>query len=306
VNAPRRKRKPLTAAGAARAQLDMFGEVPVTRDDVYAWLLAVVDLDPATIRAFSYVNSYGVLNKIIRAKLDGTFDELVAPAKHSARMKELKNAPAVDLATNRLGLGDFGKPKPRRLHTKSLRAPRRAADVIREERERAAAAKAGRQAIDATALRRLPKAMPPLSMMLDDIGNPPPDALAAAFDVSETTARRWLSDERAPLAVQLALFWLTKWGVSQVDATAHNDAAMAAQRAASLRREVESLREVLAKVGRIADFGSANDPAPEASPVVAQAYSVPDALPAERDVPIVFTTLRSAPCAKSDRTKRRA
>ena len=109
-------------------------------------------------------------------------------------------------------------------------------------------------------LNRLPGQVPPLSMMLDDIGRPTPRALARAFDVTERTARRWIATENAPLAVLLALFWLTRWGVSAIDAEAHNAAVMHAAMVMALRTEVDVLQRKLKRIGQIGDFGAANDP----------------------------------------------
>ena len=111
-------------------------------------------------------------------------------------------------------------------------------------------------------LNRLPKLIMPLSTLLDDIGNPKAGALAKSFRVSEKAAARWIKDDEAPLPVMLALFWLTRWGHQAVDCEAHNAAIMQAGVAACLRREVESLTGTLARLGKIADFGCANDPTP--------------------------------------------
>lgn len=111
-------------------------------------------------------------------------------------------------------------------------------------------------------LNRLPRQVPPLSMMLDDIGRPSPRELARAFDVTERTVRRWIADDSAPLTVLLALFWLTSWGISAVDAEAHNSAVMSASMVRVLRGQVSDLKARLDRLGKIADFGAANDPAP--------------------------------------------
>lgn len=292
-----------------RAGLDLFGEVPITRQDVYAWLLAIVDLDPASPRAFDYVRTYGVLNKIMRAKLDGTFDDAIAPARHSARFRELAAVRACDQAANPLGLGEWiALARTGGLASAKLRAPNRPKEVIERERAQERARKKAGKAIDTSMLRRLPMHMPALSLMLEDIGKPAPEALARALDVSVTTVRRWIAEDQAPQPVLLALYWITKWGASAVDANAHNDAVASAGLARALRSEVDALRARLEKFGRIADFGSANDPASSAPAGIATtgAYPVPKGLPGPREVPIVFTSLRSAPCADSSRRKRSA
>lgn len=302
-------RRPAKARAAQlRGCLDLFGEVPITRQDVYAWLLAVANLDPSSERATSYVRTYGVLQKIVSAKLAGTFDELVASAEGSARFREIAAGKAVDLAANEIGLGDWGQAPTRALTSRNLRAPPRPKAVIAQERQQEQSLSQARKAVDASMLRRLPKAMPPLSQMLDDIGNPDPAALAGSLDVTPSTARRWMRENCAPLPVLLALFWLTKWGTSEVDARAHNDAVAAACRARSLQDEVDALRASLQKVGRIADFGSANDPIPNGASSVASpgSYPVPAGLPGQRDLPIVFTSLRIAPGVAARRAKKSA
>lgn len=295
-----------TKAQSLRHGLDLFGEVSVTREDVYAWLIAVAEMDPASYRAFGYVKSYGILDKIVRAKIDGTFDDMVASAIGCGRMLELADSAAIDLPTNHLGLGDIGRAEPNRLNSKKLCAPTRSKAVIEQERKRKAAAKHARISINATMLARLPKATPALSMMLADIGSPSAEGLAGAFGVTPRTAQSWISADHAPLPVLLSLFWLTKWGTSEIDARAHNDAVMAGMEANRLRKEIEEIQALLAAVGRIADFGSANDPVPGIHTTAAtQSYSVPH-LPVRREVPIVFNSLRRVPCADSGRPKRRA
>ena len=67
----------------------------------------------------------------------------------------------------------------------------------------------------------------------------------------------------APRPVMLALFWITRWGHHAVHCDAHNDAVTQAQIARNREDENRRLKAQLDLVGRIADFGSANDPAPD-------------------------------------------
>lgn len=61
--------------------VDLFGEVPVTLDDIELWLRAIPRMDPTTRRAAYYVQAYNVADKIRRAKLEGWFYTLKpAPA----------------------------------------------------------------------------------------------------------------------------------------------------------------------------------------------------------------------------------
>lgn len=57
---------------------DLFGEVPVTLDEVSAWVLAVAGISPASWRFAWYVANWRVVEKIRAAKLAGTFDQAVA------------------------------------------------------------------------------------------------------------------------------------------------------------------------------------------------------------------------------------
>lgn len=243
--------------------LDLFGEVPVTRADVYAWLLAVVNLDPASERAAGYVRGYDVINKIIRAKLDGSFEVTTEKARRGARYLELVNEnPVRASAENSAAVGDWisALPTPDRQPLK--RARHRPREVIRKERERERLAKAARKKVNASLLRRLPQDMPPFSFMLQDIGSPSAHSVAAAFKVDVRTAKQWMTADRAPHAVMMAIFWVTKWGISVADANAHNDAVLSASTARIRSEEVVRLKAQVAHIERLADFGSANDPLP--------------------------------------------
>lgn len=111
-------------------------------------------------------------------------------------------------------------------------------------------------------LNRLPRQMPPLLTMLDDIGRPRAKELARTFMVSERTAQSWLQKGHAPHAVMLAIFWLTRWGMSSLYCEAHNAAVTSAGLARARQTEIERLETKIQRLARIANFGSANDPAP--------------------------------------------
>lgn len=112
-------------------------------------------------------------------------------------------------------------------------------------------------------LNRLPRGMPTLAMMIEDIGSPSPQQIAKALHVSAGTVRRWIKAEQAPRAVMFALFFITRWGQSQVHCDAHNDAKLQAGLALALRGDLQRAHEKMAHLGRIGDFGAANDPIPE-------------------------------------------
>jgi hypothetical protein len=319
----RRGGKRLTPRQVAISQLDMFGEVPVSRPDVYAWLMAVVNMDPASFRADDYVRNYQVLEKIVAAKLNGTFDQIVRRVRASARYRELAAiGRASQEASNSLGLGQAPSDlQPQQRMSMPAPAPRRPQEVIARERERAKLARRGRQKLRESLLNRLmPTRLPAFDAILADLGGADAEAIGTALRVSPTTVRRWLREGDAPHAAKFALFWMTQWGMSLIEANAHND-ALNSQRIALLREgEAEQLRANLRQVERIADFGSANDPLPNVQArqpgpqgggrvegvAVPGPCPLPEEQPSARDVPIVFTSLRSAPCADSGRKKKSA
>jgi hypothetical protein len=317
----------MTATKAVRAQLDMFGEVPITRPDVYAWLLAVVDLDPESNRAGQYVQTYAVVDKIVAAKLDGTFDTITEASRLSARYRELAAADQAGAGVgNIFSVGEaHGIPPHQSMRLTPKPRRRRSPEAIRRERERTKIEQRQRRKASESLLDRVPTRLPGLPTLLEDLGGPDAEALAAALQVHATTVRRWLRKEiETPYVVRIALFWLTRWGVSSIEANAHNDALQSARVAALRELEASELREQLAKVVKLADFGSANDPAqpitprwqgpayhfpelPEPEPVETAAdaaLSIPAATPAV--IPLVITSIRRAPCADSVRKKRNA
>ncbi len=90
---------------------DLFGMMPVTMDDVEAWLLAVPGIDPGSPRAAWYTRAYDVPGKIERAKLAGLFDEIVTrePPRLSGGCGFARGSSAVDrvaLADRKHGHGD--------------------------------------------------------------------------------------------------------------------------------------------------------------------------------------------------------
>jgi hypothetical protein len=102
--------------------------------------------------------------------------------------------------------------------------------------------------------------------MLDDIGRPSAKEIARAFKVSEATVKKWMRADAAPHAVMLAVFWITRWGISAIDCEAHNAAIMSAGLARSRLEAIESLEKKIQRLAQIANFGSANDPAPGVVP----------------------------------------
>jgi len=102
----------------------------------------------------------------------------------------------------------------------------------------------------------LPRATPALPLMLADIGEPSTQSLAAAFDVDRKTARRWVREGTAPRSVLLALYYVTRWGRSEVHCQAENDARAHAALAFVLRAELDQANAQLARLGQLGDFSS--------------------------------------------------
>ena len=55
---------------------DLFGEVPVTWDEVYAWCEHVAGI--TGWRRDWYIRNWNVIAKVQRAKADGSFDKIIA------------------------------------------------------------------------------------------------------------------------------------------------------------------------------------------------------------------------------------
>lgn len=74
---------------------DLFGEVPVSLEDVAHWLRCVPQMDPTSKRAAWYARAYNVPEKIKAAKLSGAWETLKppgAPASTLARFGWLRPA----------------------------------------------------------------------------------------------------------------------------------------------------------------------------------------------------------------------
>lgn len=273
-------RKARTPAQLAQPGRDLFGEVPVSFEDVYAWLLAVANIDPESERAAAYVRDWGVVRRIVECKLKGTMAGIIEAARRNPRYVELTvQGLEAGPRRNPYGVNEWRevlvRPPKKRAPLWRVRSKQEVARAKSELERRRALSKLE----DRSMLRRLPQQLPPFAMMLDDIGNPSAGHLAKAMGVSEATARRWIAEDAAPRSVLLALFWVTRWGASAADTNAYNDALHHAQEARILRRQLEDLQGHLAQVGQIADFGSANDPLPTVAAMLASPATQPHALP---------------------------
>lgn len=86
-------------------------------------------------------------------------------------------------------------------------------------------------------IEHMPRDIPVWDLIVNDLGRPPPERIARALAVSRSTVFRWQAAHSAPRAACIALFWLTRWGRSAVDAQATRDAQLAVSYARSLAEE---------------------------------------------------------------------
>ena len=106
-----------------------------------------------------------------------------------------------------------------------------------------------------------PDYIPPLQLMLDDLGAPSNLDVAVTLGCTPRTVARWVAHGEAPRAESLGLFWLTRWGQSSVDCAATNDARHYAAMARCYLSEIERLEDEVRRLQHLGDFGCANDTA---------------------------------------------
>ena len=105
-----------------------------------------------------------------------------------------------------------------------------------------------------------PRILPIWQAILDDLGCPPVHRVARTLGVSERTVYRWNHGGRPPRMALLALYWLTRWGQSEVDTRATNDAILAVSCLRSLTDRVRELEVDLGHVLALGATGAANGP----------------------------------------------
>lgn len=86
--------------------------------------------------------------------------------------------------------------------------------------------------------------MPHFLTMLDDLPRQP-ETLCKHLDISRSTLDRYIKAQGAPRAVMLALFWETRWGVSQINCQAVNDARLHAGYSSMLRQQNAKLHKAI-------------------------------------------------------------
>jgi hypothetical protein len=89
-------------------------------------------------------------------------------------------------------------------------------------------------------LHRLPRQLPPVPRLLDDLGHPPPAAIARALGVSARTVRRW--GDEWPRPAHLAIFFASRWGWSAVESDALTAWQLAQAQVQALAEELSAER----------------------------------------------------------------
>ncbi len=105
-----------------------------------------------------------------------------------------------------------------------------------------------------------PRTLPIWQAILEDLGHPHPARIARALGIGARTVYRYNRAGQAPRSVCLALFWLTRWGRSEVHCQAVNDCQLAVGYANALERELHQARAQLAHVLALSEHGAANAP----------------------------------------------
>ncbi len=65
--------------------IDLFGQVPVTWEEVFLWLEAVPGIARDSPRAAQYVRDWNVPEKVRQAKLEGSFEAAVSRPSDAPR-----------------------------------------------------------------------------------------------------------------------------------------------------------------------------------------------------------------------------
>jgi predicted DNA-binding transcriptional regulator AlpA len=138
-------------------------------------------------------------------------------------------------------------------------------------------------------IERTPPTLPVWETILQDLGNPPAHRVARALGVGRATVYRWNATGSGPRVACLALFWLTRWGRSEVDTQATNDAMLAVQLARALEEDNRALRRALSDQASRDSAAIAGDSRshtwPGARPEARDA--IPGALPVSEPAPLV-------------------
>lgn len=110
---------------------------------------------------------------------------------------------------------------------------------------------------------RAPGQLPPLSLLLDELTTRCPHRIAAHLGITPQTLKRYQARDEAPRAVQLALFWESRWGQSTLDCEIFNRDQVQRGQIDALQREGHQLRAQISRLVQLVDqgdYGAANGP----------------------------------------------
>lgn len=96
-----------------------------------------------------------------------------------------------------------------------------------------------------------------LRMFVDELGGVKP--VAKYLDVHARTVRRWLSDEKVPRAVVLALFWESQYGRSHINTDQVNEIQQLHQHLRLAQEQYRRAKDIVTGLRQL-HAGSANEP----------------------------------------------
>lgn len=105
-----------------------------------------------------------------------------------------------------------------------------------------------------------PKRLPSFAAMADDVAARRPDVIAEYLGVTLQTYKRWVLADDAPRSAAMALFWVTRYGISLHDCDIVNSRNMLNSQVRCLTDANNMLRARIARLEEAGSFGSANMP----------------------------------------------
>lgn len=101
--------------------------------------------------------------------------------------------------------------------------------------------------------------LPSLAHILEDLNHPDAVKVAKFLDVHPRTVHRWMREGRAPKPVIWALYWLTPQARAEIYHHEEYGSRLNAGLIRALKEQQQALKNEMARVLSLADFGCAND-----------------------------------------------
>jgi hypothetical protein len=102
-----------------------------------------------------------------------------------------------------------------------------------------------RMQLQLSGLGQIPPTIPVWSLIMEDLAFPDVGSVMRVLGVEADQVQEWNRTGRAPKWACLALFWLTRWGRSEVHQQATHDAIVAVQCLRAVERERDRLAEAV-------------------------------------------------------------